>query len=208
VPWIVQTPEQRAGDSAGGRVETPVSLADLFPTLAGLAGVDAPADLDGVDLSTAVRTGEEPDRGPVFCDYLLDGERVHVPGVEYRLVRDGRYKYVGFHDAPELLFDLEADPLEQENLAPDATGDDREALERLRGLVAETLDFEAAFERRARDIERAFEERALDVPESTSGNAFMLPDGRVVDADTPLYEPDVLTDDPGETFADWPGDDD
>jgi hypothetical protein len=36
----------------------------------------------------------------------------------------------------------------------------------------------------------------------------MLPEGRVVDADTPLYEPDVLTDDPGETFADWPGDDD
>jgi len=121
-------------------VETPTSLADLFPTLCGLADVEAPDDLNGDDLSGALETGAEPDRGPVFCDNLDPrwGE-----GTEFRLVRDGDYKYVGFRNAPELLFDLSEDPLEQENLAPDATGIERQVLEGLRDVVTETIDFEA-----------------------------------------------------------------
>jgi hypothetical protein len=36
-----------------------------------------------------------------------------------------------------------------------------------------------------------------------SGNCYVI-DGRVVDADAPLYRPHVVTDDPEATFADHP----
>jgi choline-sulfatase len=203
VPFYVQTPAQRRGDAAAHTVETPVSMGDVYPTVCGLAGVDAPADLDCVDLSGTVETGQEPDRGPVFTDNLNPRWGA---GTEFRMVRDGRYKYVGFRDAPEILFDVQADPLEQENLAPDAAGEDREALERLRALVDETVDFDAAEEQRLADAERQREEFELAVPDGT-GNAYHLPDGRVVDADTPLYRPHIITEDADAAFSDFPGGD-
>jgi choline-sulfatase len=202
VPMMVQTPEHRAGDDEAGDVSTPVNILDLYPTLCGLAGVDAPDGLDGADLSGAIRTGTEPDRGPVYSDNFA--EPFGEAGFDYRMVRDGRYKYVGFRDAPELLFDVEADPEEQHNLAPDATGEDREALERLRAAVAETVDFEAIERQRREDIANR-EEYALSTPVGT-GNAYLMPDGRLVDAGSVLYKPDVLASDPGAVFADWPGD--
>ena len=52
VPLIVQTPSQRNGDSPGVRLDTPVSLADVFPTLCGLADIKAPEGLEGRDLSS------------------------------------------------------------------------------------------------------------------------------------------------------------
>jgi choline-sulfatase len=202
VPWYVQTPAQRSGDAEAHAVETPVSLTDLFPTLCGLVDVDAPGDVDGVDLSGAVRTGAEPERGPVVCDKFNDNWGADV---EWRLVRDGRYKYVAFRDAPELLFDLDSDPLETENLAPDATGEDREALQRLRAHVEETVDWEEIAARREADCEEFEEEHSLGMPTGT-GNAYHLSDGRVVDAMTPIYHPHVLTDNPERAYEDYPGD--
>jgi len=199
IPMLVQTPAQRRGEASAHRVETPVNLIDAYPTLCGLAGIDAPADVDGVDLAGSVRTGTEPERGPVFTDSLGRGDH------SFRMARDGRYKYVGFRDAPELLFDLEADPHETENLAVDPSGQDADALERLRGLVEDTVDFEQAI----RDREVAGEEAAeyeLPIPPG-SGNAYVMPDGRLVDAASPLYSPDELAADVSLAFEDWPGND-
>ncbi|MFB6173290.1 MAG: sulfatase-like hydrolase/transferase [Halobacteriales archaeon] len=204
VPLLVQTPGHRSGERESAEIGTPVSLLDLYPTLCSLVGADVPGDLDGADLSGAVRTGDEPDRGPVVCDNLTPrwGE-----GTEFRMVREGGYKYVAFRDAPELLFDLGADSLEQENLAPGAEGADAEALERLRGFVDDTMDFEAAEAERERDERDLRENHRLGAPEG-SGNAYLMADGRVVDADAPLYRPHVLIEDPGAAFGDWPADDD
>jgi choline-sulfatase len=202
VPMYVQTPAQRAGEVDAHAVETPTSLTDLFPTLCGLVDIDAPDDIDGVDLSTAVETGAEPDRGPVVCDKFNDNWGADV---EWRMVRDGDYKYVGFRDAPELLFDMAADPRETENLAPDAAGEDREALQRLRSFVADTVDWEENARRRERDQREFEEEHALGIPTGT-GNAYHLPDGRVVDAMTPIYHPHVITDNPERAYEDYPGD--
>jgi choline-sulfatase len=206
VPLFVQLPEHRSGELDPTRPSTPVSLLDLFPTFCGLAGIDYPDSLDGVDLSEAIRTGSEPERGPVFCDHLRPGQW------DFRAVRDGRYKYVQFPDAPELLFDLDADPLETQNLAATADGEDSAALERLRALVDRTFDFAAARERRVLNIERKERDHPLSVPKrplgeqsvDSSGNLYHLPDGRIVVADSPLYNPHVLTADPETVFSDWP----
>lgn len=200
VPWFIQLPEHRSGDLESERIETPVSLADLYPTVCGLTGRAVPGDLDGVDLSAAVQTGREPDRGPVFCDNLIPrwGE-----GTEFRMVRDGRYKYVGFRNQPDLLFDIEADPLEQRNLATDPDASVDAVLDRLGALVEKTMDFDAAERERNRDEEALEAEYRLGAPEGT-GNAYQLPDGRVVDADTPLYRPSVLIEEPEVVFDAYP----
>jgi hypothetical protein len=102
-----------------------------------------------------------------------------------------------------LLFDLSEDPLEQENLAPDATGTDRQALERLRGVVAETMDFEAAASERERDSRLQSKYELSVETTSASGNCYLMPDGRVVDADEPLYDPTVVTAEPAMTYDDY-----
>jgi choline-sulfatase len=198
VPFFVQTPAHRRGEAPTADVGTPVSLADLFPTIAGLAGVDAPDDLDGSDLSATIEAGEEPERGPVVCDNPMDrwGE-----GTEFRVVRDGRYKYVAFRDAPEILIDLAEDPLEQTNLAPTAEGEDGEALADLRAYVVDTIDFGAMVEERE-DGARNDEDLDVENQPLGSGNCYFL-NGRVVDADATLYDPRVVVEDPAESFADY-----
>ena len=199
VPFFLQLPEHRSGEIKPSRLRTPSSLADLFPTVCGLCGVESPADLDGVDLSEAIRRGSEPESRAVFFDALIPR---WGKGTEFRAVRDGKYKYVGFRNAPELLFDLEADPLEQKNLATEITGEAGEALERFRRLVEETMDFEAIDGEREADVERA-RDASLSIPRGT-GNTYILPDGRLIDADGKLYTPDVLAEDPSNVIADWP----
>ncbi|MBN2712019.1 MAG: sulfatase-like hydrolase/transferase, partial [Planctomycetes bacterium] len=47
VPFIVSTPEQRRGERPAKRLETPVALLDLFPTMCGFGDVECPSGLDG-----------------------------------------------------------------------------------------------------------------------------------------------------------------
>jgi choline-sulfatase len=200
VPLFVQTPEHRNGNREPSRFETPVSLIDLYPTLCNLVDVSPPKDLDGADLSSSIVKEEEPDRGPVMTDcFATPG----APETDYRMVRDGEYKYIRFRDAPELLFNVEADPLETENLAEGARGDDAEALESLRNVVRESLDFEETLERKE-EAEELKQEYRLGAY-GGAPNLYHFPDGRVVDADTPLYHPDVVAEEPDVIFDDFKG---
>jgi len=38
---------------------------------------------------------------------------------------------------------------------------------------------------------------------SASGNCYLMPDGRVVDADEPIYDPTVVTEGPASTYDDY-----
>ena len=198
VPFIVQTPEQRSGKMPAYQINTPVSLADLFPTLCGLTDVDAPADLYGMNLSDAIKSGNEPNRGMVFSDTL--NER-WGKGTAFRMVRDGKYKYVAFTDAPELLFDIEADPLEQHNLADNATGDDAKALVKLREFVKQSIDLKniQAWMQADSKLKNAYpkiKDRVL--------NVYELPDGRLIEAEHLLYNPNVLATHASDLLVDAP----
>jgi choline-sulfatase len=145
-PWLVQLPEHRRGDLPAIRLQTPVSLADLFPTLCGLVGIPAPTDLDGVDLSAAIRTGQEPTCGPVEI------VNCSLPEMHHYILRDGRYKYVRCREGvPDLLFDLENDPLEQTDLLRHGEPEHTVIAARLCQMIDERWDFVAADEQRARD---------------------------------------------------------
>lgn len=195
VPFIIQTPAQRRGEHAPSRVKTPVSLGDLFPTLCGLAELAPPDGLDGVDLSGAVRSGAaECDRGPVLSQ--------SVP--TWRMLREGRHKYVAFPDAPEVLFDLSTDPGEQRNLAADPAH--AATVQDLRRKTMAGFDFQTAAERMRTEREALRERFPMRIAARTP-NQLLMPDGRLVEGDAALYLPEALVaEHAAEAFDDWPGD--
>ncbi|MEX2540668.1 MAG: sulfatase-like hydrolase/transferase [Trueperaceae bacterium] len=203
VPLLMSLPEQRSGEGKHGTIRTPVALTDLFPTICSLTGTDCPADIHGRDLSAAVRSGNEPEERPVVCDNLVPrwGE-----GTEFRMVRWGKYKYVRFRDAANLLFDLAEDPDEQRNLVDSDDPDVTDALERLEAFVRETMDFAAAEqERTERDGELAQQYR-LEVEAPATGNLYLMPSGRLVNAEDVLYNQTVVLERPNEVLIGKPDD--
>ncbi len=110
VPLILHAP----GRFSPGRVATPVSLVDILPTLAEIAGGGrGPEYVDPIEGSSllALASGIEQDRS-VYGEML--GEGALAPLL---MIRRGQYKYIYSEPDPEQLYDLEADPNELHNLA-------------------------------------------------------------------------------------------
>lgn len=111
IPLIVRAP-----DGAKGRREAkPVSLVDLLPTFLDLASNGKQPDLvdpiDGHSLA-GMLCGEDkswPDE--VMVEFTAEG--TVAPCL---VLRRGRYKYIYCEPDPGMLFDLDADPNELENL--------------------------------------------------------------------------------------------
>lgn len=135
VPLIVRLP---AGARAGERVTTPVSHADLVPTLVDLVGGPHDASLEGQTL-----LHDAPPR-PVWSEVIYQYG-------EARALVDGTRKLVVTHEGDRTttaLFDLKADPAERSPLPasdPDTTRlaaelDQRvEAARRARSVADETV---------------------------------------------------------------------
>ncbi|MBS0563930.1 MAG: choline-sulfatase [Proteobacteria bacterium] len=123
VPLMIAAP-----GLAPGLVQAPVSTLDVTPTLAALAGVsldEVAPWTEGVDL-LPVAGGAA--RGPVAMEYAAEGSIAPLVAL-----RDGRWKYIRCAADPEMLFDLESDPAERRNLAPDPAH--AATLARLRALA-------------------------------------------------------------------------
>lgn len=108
VPLIVAHPAHDPHN-----ISAPASLLDIFPTLLDIAGIaadDIKTETDGRSLLPAIR-GEKL-QGPVFAEHIDGGTA--APRV---CVRDGDMKLVLSRAYPTQLFDLAADPQEQNNLA-------------------------------------------------------------------------------------------
>jgi choline-sulfatase len=188
VPLIFSLPQHRKGTMPSRVRRTPVALVDLFPTVCSLAGADYPNGLDGIDLSGAIAGDVPLAERPIVCDNLMPR---WGRGTEFRMVRQGHYKYVRFRDAPALMFDLANDPLEQVDICRRPSKPAADARDHLRRFAAESMDFDAAQrERLERDAE--LEQRyALKLPEST-GNLYLMPTNRLLNAEDMLYHPTVI----------------
>ena len=107
VPLILRPPGAATG---GQRVDTPVSLLDIFPTFAAAAGADAPPpSAEGADL-LALAAGDSA-RDTVYSQYS-EG----ATGLYMLAERDFKYIYSAA-DRKEWLFDLRIDPDETKNFA-------------------------------------------------------------------------------------------
>jgi len=195
VPLIVSTPAQRRGEPEPSRCETPAGLTDLMPTLLALAGASLPDGLDGADLSATVTSGADaPDR-PIVCDALTPR---WGKGTEFRMVRRGKHKYVRFRDAEPLAFDLADDPGEQVNLLK--AGAVPAEVTELAEYADTSIDFNAAEREWLERDEGLREQYAQDVT-PRANNQYLLPDGRLVQADEALYNPTVVAETPERAFG-------
>ena len=126
--WSARVPLIASVPGAGPRrVDTPVSLVDLMPTLLDIAGVTPTTPLHGRSLLPAIRGEALPD-APVIAEY--HGEGIMRPCV---MVRRGPWKYIYIHRSDAQLFNLVEDPGEWNNLSGQAGTAQVES--ELRGLI-------------------------------------------------------------------------
>jgi arylsulfatase A-like enzyme len=136
VPGIVHYPRA----IKQGRVEKGLfSHVDLPATTLGLCGVKTPASFQGRDLSSTVlgrKQGTQPDvLCQIFGPYQGDGTEAG-----WRGLRTDRYMYARYEDKPYVLFDLEKDPHQLENLAGKGTQIEKEFEKRLAARMKEVGD--------------------------------------------------------------------
>ena len=148
VPLIMAGPDVPRGNLC----PTPVTLADAFPTFIHALGAKAhpdDRDLPGHSLIDIAR-GHRPER-TILSEYHAASA---ICGSF--MIRHGKWKYVHYVGLPPMLFDLEADPHEREDLGRDARHQAviRECEAALRAVV----DPDAA-DRRARADQRAMIEK-------------------------------------------------
>ena len=133
VPLIAWGPGVLRRDGQGP-VDRPWTSTDILPTLADLAGVTAPADVDGISIrrwltGEAGATAPHPPlywERPPYTSYTRDGSPP-VPTTYGEAVRDGSWKLVRYApgtdpNAPDdewtvELYDLATDPAEANDLA-------------------------------------------------------------------------------------------
>ncbi|HYD55729.1 MAG TPA: choline-sulfatase [Burkholderiales bacterium] len=131
VPLVVSVPGQKPS-----RIEAPVSLLDLMPTVVDAAGApfDRVSEMEGISLLPAIR-GEAalPAERPVFGEMTADGTT--APAL---MVRRGDWKYIACEGDPPQLYNLREDPAELRNLCGSAAARAVEA--DLRRLVASHWD--------------------------------------------------------------------
>jgi arylsulfatase A-like enzyme len=106
VPLIISAPGVTA---PGGRVEQPVGLIDIYPTLIDLAGLPPRSDLTGVTLRPLLTDPEAAWDRATLTTY---GPGTHA-------VRGRHYRYIRYADGSEELYDHRNDPNEWRNLARD-----------------------------------------------------------------------------------------
>ncbi len=111
VPLIIAAPGQKARGRVSPRI---VELLDLYPTLADLASLGAPKNLEGASLRPLLNAPTRKWARPAFTQVQRGG----VPGYS---VRTERWRYTEWDDGAKgvQLYDHEKDPHEFKNLAAD-----------------------------------------------------------------------------------------
>jgi len=115
VPFIIAAPGMKANGQACPRT---VEMIDLYPTLADLAGLPAPARLEGVSLRPLLEDPQREWNRPAYTEVLRRDRRPRFLG---RSVRTQQWRYNEWDDGRKgaQLYDHQADPHELKNLAGD-----------------------------------------------------------------------------------------
>jgi hypothetical protein len=114
VPCVVRWP---GITQPGSRIDAPIRMEDLLPTLAKAAGVKAPTGIDGGDISAVLAGGKRVT--PDFIWYYPHVWGATGPGIEpFAAIREGDLKAILFlYDERVELYDITKDPSESKDLA-------------------------------------------------------------------------------------------
>ncbi len=129
VPLIIRDPQNTA--THGTKVEAFTESVDVTPTILDLIGRDVPSSMDGVSLMPFLE-GKSPEKWrdcvhmeldfgePDGVTHWQEATHASVEDANLAILREARFKLVHFNAGlPPLLFDLESDPFELNNLAND-----------------------------------------------------------------------------------------
>lgn len=111
VPLMIVPPrnQEKHFASAGLQCEEPVSLLDLYPTLAEWCELPTPEILDGISLLPLIKQPEADTGREVLTSF----------GEENVSLRSKQWRYLRYSDLSEELYDLAKDPHEWHNLSQD-----------------------------------------------------------------------------------------
>lgn len=128
VPLIICPPPEsnEYKDITGTKCDTISDLTDILPTILNMVGIDAPDDVEGMDIMSAIG---KPIENRVFYGNFRNTRFAVI---------ENEYKYLWTTlGGDELLFDLKNDPYEQENLATRA--EHQEKLVKMRNMMIEHI---------------------------------------------------------------------
>lgn len=108
IPFLVRWPGKIPANATS---KMPFGVPDIFPTLCGLAGIDAPVGLDGLDCAASFQGGD-----PVRESTYLTMHHGYLEWPGWRGLRTERYNYARTEQGPWVLFDVQNDPFEENNL--------------------------------------------------------------------------------------------
>lgn len=116
IPMLIRWPKGMVAASRGQRIDAPVELRDVFPTLLDAAGSVPARPLDGASMLALCRNPQSPWRQWIDLEHNI----CYSPKNNWNALCDGHSKYI-FHalDGEEQLFDLDRDPHELQDLAGD-----------------------------------------------------------------------------------------
>lgn len=104
VPFLIRRPTD-----VGARVQSVVSLIDLFPTLLDVCGIPKSMPLSGRSLLPLLDSVSTPWDHPALMSYTAN----------HYAVRDTRWRYIRYSGGEEELYDHASDPSELRNVAAD-----------------------------------------------------------------------------------------
>jgi iduronate 2-sulfatase len=116
-PLMVSVPGQK---SAGARTRALVEFVDIYPTLAELAGLPRPAQLEGTSFAPLLDNPDQAWKPAAFSQYLRPGKDRFMG----RSIRTDRWRYTEWVNARNEnagleLYDEQNDPRENDNIAGD-----------------------------------------------------------------------------------------
>lgn len=126
VPLLIAGPGVR-----NNRVSSLISLIDMYPTLLDICGADHEYAVDGHSLMNELAGSKNTHRQ---TDVLSQFHGTTSCTGAYML-RSENYKYIAYPDYEPLLFNLENDPDEIKNLAPQKTELAKQMDEKLRNMI-------------------------------------------------------------------------
>ena len=117
VPFLIQWRDKL---SSGHKLDTLLSTVDIMPTILGLVDVEIPKEVEGTDLSLALKRKNFDE--PLFAFLMNTGAcAIWEDGHEWRAIRDKKYTYAVFRGSEklprkELFFNNINDPFQLNNL--------------------------------------------------------------------------------------------
>lgn len=116
-PMIIYAPEQKGNGTASQQV---VEFVDMYPTIAELAGLSAPKEVEGKSLTPLLTSPNRKWKGEAYTQVLRPGDGIPVMGAS---IRTDRWRYNEWNEGEQgiELYDHSKDPNEFTNLASDET---------------------------------------------------------------------------------------